>query len=187
MRLRISIRGLVRRSVRPSVPLSHVIFRRVLGASCAVYSALFIWLLMHFRSCLDCDRIVIPTFSSAPHPFFRRGALPRQVPSLDRRCQRVGQSPLGLQGRPFRVHRIGLFRHLQLPSDLRHSGIHLPQHFVRLFVPISAGVLFGLALLRPWRLLLLLTQVGLFRNLSIVSFFCRFDRANRNRIHVFFS
>ena len=40
MRRRISIRGRVRPSVRPSVRLSRVIFRRVLGASCAVYPAL---------------------------------------------------------------------------------------------------------------------------------------------------
>ena len=49
MRRRISIRGCVRpsvgpsvrRSVRSSVRLSRVIFRRVLGASFAVYPALF--------------------------------------------------------------------------------------------------------------------------------------------------
>ena len=45
MRLCISIRGYVHPSVgpsvRPSVHMSHVIFRRVLGASCAVYPALF--------------------------------------------------------------------------------------------------------------------------------------------------
>ena len=36
-----SVRRSVRRSVRPSVRPSPVIFRRVLGASCAVYPALF--------------------------------------------------------------------------------------------------------------------------------------------------
>ena len=40
MRLRISIRGLVRPSIRRSVRPSRVIFRRLLGASCAVYPAL---------------------------------------------------------------------------------------------------------------------------------------------------
>ena len=53
MRRRISIRGcvrpsvlrFVRPSVRPSVRMSRVIFRRVLGASCAVYPALFVWML----------------------------------------------------------------------------------------------------------------------------------------------
>ena len=47
MRRRISIRGRVRPSIRPSVCLSRVIFKRVLGASCAVYPALFI---MYFLS-----------------------------------------------------------------------------------------------------------------------------------------
>ena len=46
MRRRISLTGCVRPSVgpsvRPSVRLSRVIFKRVLGASCAVYPALFI-------------------------------------------------------------------------------------------------------------------------------------------------
>ena len=43
MRRRISIRGGVRLSGRRSVRLSRVIFRRVLGASCAVYPALFLY------------------------------------------------------------------------------------------------------------------------------------------------
>ena len=42
MRRRISLGGRVRPSVRRSVRLSRVISRRVLGASCAVYPALFI-------------------------------------------------------------------------------------------------------------------------------------------------
>ena len=42
MRRRISIRGRVRPSVGPSVRLSRIIFRRVLGASCAVYPAFFL-------------------------------------------------------------------------------------------------------------------------------------------------
>ena len=52
MRRRISIRGRVRPSVRPSVGpsvrLSRVIFKRVLGASCAVYPALFLFCLSFF-------------------------------------------------------------------------------------------------------------------------------------------
>ena len=72
MRRRISIRGRVRPSVgpsvRPSVRLSRVIFRRVLGASCAVYPALF-----HF-SCIELgcrrsdDDKRIPDFFSTAEP-----------------------------------------------------------------------------------------------------------------------
>ena len=54
MRRRIFIIGRVRPSVRPSVRLSRPIFRRVLGASCTVYPALFSWLWnLSLRNCLS--------------------------------------------------------------------------------------------------------------------------------------
>ena len=42
----------VRPSVRPSARLSRVIFRRLLGASCAVYPALFFFLIIWFPNFL---------------------------------------------------------------------------------------------------------------------------------------